>query len=549
MSFSIRYLPSLILTPGLWTLFLGACAPPQLRLPMTPRNAPTISSSHSGQPTLPPQKDPKLTALNDTDPAPHANTLRIPTLTPNGNTPLDQPPLSALKADLAQYPRTLSPVTEGVATESSLEPMPRQMNSYVQTWIDYFVEKDHARFQRYLNQGNPYRPIVETLLREAQLPSELYYLALIESGYLTGAQSRAKAVGIWQFINTTGLRYGLHINAFTDERRDPIRSTKAAAKYLRDLYNVFGSWYLAIAAYNAGEYRVLGSVLRGKNRNFWALVQSRVLPEETAHYVPKFLAALAIGEHPEKFGFTLPSSQSYPELQAVDVPSPILLRDCAQALQLTPEELLQYNPNFLQALTPPDLHHYEVWVPTQRLGDPGDRKLRLAQLQVIHPLVPRGYNFKTPTLERAAPYHIVRKGETLRQIAARYHLSPQVLAQINRPFSSHLVVGTRLRLNYPQSISAPYQNAPFHLSSLPPGVPSDVATGRPAGRLLHAQKHPQAPRPLGPWVHYQVQPGDDLKHIARRFHSSVEQIKILNALKSSRVWEGQRLKLRAQTTR
>lgn len=151
--------------------------------------------------------------------------------------------------------------------------IPVELNEHVQRWITYFTERDRERFQRFLNRGQLYRDVVENVLEENDLPAELYYLAMIESGFRTDAHSHASAVGVWQFIPGTARRYGLRIDRYVDERRDPIRATEAAAKYLRDLYNVFGSWHLAMAAYNAGEIRVLRAVFKGRTRNFWELIK------------------------------------------------------------------------------------------------------------------------------------------------------------------------------------------------------------------------------------------------------------------------------------
>jgi membrane-bound lytic murein transglycosylase D len=201
----------------------------------------------------------------------------------------------------------------------ALEAIPAEMNPSVQKWIHYFSQKDAPRFQRFLDQGHTYRDTVEALLEKNQLPRQLYYLAMIESGYSNHATSSAKAAGVWQFIPATARRYGLQINSQIDERRNPIRSTEAAILYLKDLYNVFGSWHLALAAYNAGEYRIMGAVIRGKSRDFWTLVKNRVLPLETANYIPKFLAAIKIGGNPDQYGFLNPSTK--PDAHASDQPT------------------------------------------------------------------------------------------------------------------------------------------------------------------------------------------------------------------------------------
>ena len=181
--------------------------------------------------------------------------------------------------------------------------IPFEFNKRVAEWISYFSQKDRERFQRFLDRAEPYREAVENILEENGVPSDLYYLGMIESGFVVQAKSHAKAVGVWQFMRPTGKLYGLGVDAYVDERKDPIRATEAAAKLMRDLYREFHSWYLAMAAYNAGLGRIRGAVKRGHSNDFWELVEKKVLPRETMDYVPKFLAARYIGENPDVFAF------------------------------------------------------------------------------------------------------------------------------------------------------------------------------------------------------------------------------------------------------
>lgn len=181
-------------------------------------------------------------------------------------------------------------IEEAVASSEQKIKIPVEINEHVEQWINYYTVQDRVRFQRFLNRGQLCKDIVENVLEENDLPAELYYLAMIESGYRTDAHSHASAVGVWQFIAGTAQRYGLRIDNYVDERRDPKRATEAAAKYLRDLYNVFGSWHLAMAAYNAGEIRVLRAVFKGRTRNFWELVQSKVLPKRNSQLCSKIFS-------------------------------------------------------------------------------------------------------------------------------------------------------------------------------------------------------------------------------------------------------------------
>jgi membrane-bound lytic murein transglycosylase D len=394
-----------------------------------------------------------------------------------------------------------SDTTEKSPTHPTLEAIPIEMNEHVQKWIRYFTEKDRARFQRFLNQGSQYREVVENLLDENGLPPQLYYLAMIESGYLPRATSIAKAAGVWQFIPATGKRYGLEVNHFTDERRDPIRATEAAAKYLKDLYNVFGSWYLAISAYNAGEFRIMGSVIRGKSRDFWTLVKARVLPSETADYIPKFLAAMTIGENPREYGFDEPKAEKYPNLEAVEIPSPVRLHDLAKVFNVPVEELQRINPNLTRDITPPYAKNYEIWVPEDRAKNNEAVLAQLAQLRIS----------KTPKYavrvvsEEPRHYHVVKSGETLRLIAQKYKVSPRYLKRINGLASTRLYAGTRLR-------------------------------------ITAKSYHPQTV------TRYAVRRGDNLNLIAKKFGLTVKKLKSINSIRGNALAVGQVLKIRTEGT-
>lgn len=169
----------------------------------------------------------------------------------------------------------------------------------VKKWIKYYTTTGRKTLQIHFDRGHFYKPILSKLLRQQGLPGEIYYQALIESGFSTSAVSTAKAVGVWQFINETAKRYGLRIDNYIDERKDPIRATLAAASYLNDLKNVFDSWLLAMAAYNTGESRVMNLIVRYKTRNYWALSEQTKFPKETANYIPKIVATYVIDKNPK----------------------------------------------------------------------------------------------------------------------------------------------------------------------------------------------------------------------------------------------------------
>ncbi|MFH1595750.1 MAG: transglycosylase SLT domain-containing protein [Pseudomonadota bacterium] len=182
--------------------------------------------------------------------------------------------------------------------------VPIQMNKQVKAYLVYFSTERKAVIQRYLVRSTRYLPLIKETFQEYGLPEDLAYLAMIESGFNPNAYSHAGACGMWQFIKGTGLRYGLVIDGQVDERRDPVKSTRAAAKYLSDLYKQFGSWYLAAASYNCGERRVERELRKNHHRNFWELSANRCLPTETKNYVPQMIAATIIAKNPERFGFS-----------------------------------------------------------------------------------------------------------------------------------------------------------------------------------------------------------------------------------------------------
>lgn len=364
--------------------------------------------------------------------------------------------------------------------------------------MDYFTKRDRARFQRFLDRGQKYRDVVESVLEENDLPAELYYLAMIESGYQTHAHSHASAVGVWQFIAGTGTRYGLRIDKYIDERRDPIRSTEAAAKYLRDLYNVFGSWHLAMAAYNAGEIRILRAVMKARTRNFWELIQQGVLPTETANYVPKFLAVVMIGKEPEKYGFRINSSaEPYPNLESIEIPGSIQLKTLAEKSGVSLDTLKKVNPHFLSSSTPPGSRPYEVWFPSGAASKVARVRSQLLKISGQNRRVAAA---PSPTEAASKPFHIVRRGENLSTIARKHRVSVGHLMRINSLKTTRLFVGAKLRTHAKS----------YNVSNI---------------------------------VRYKVRRGDNLTVIARKFKTSPAHIKASNRLKKSQIYIGQVLRI------
>jgi membrane-bound lytic murein transglycosylase D len=241
--------------------------------------------------------------------------------------------------------------------------VPIHMNKQVRAYLVYFSTERKSVITRYLARSTRYLPMIKKVFQEAGLPEDLAYLAMIESGYNNRAYSSAAACGMWQFIKGTGLRYGLAINSYVDERRDPEKATRAAANYLLDLYKQFGSWYLAAASYNCGEGRVQRELNQSNHKNFWELSANMCLPTETKNYVPQMIAATIIAKNPEKFGFKnvpyLPPMK-YDQAPVTETTS---LTAAAVAVNVPPDEVKDLNPELLRGITPPDARSYTLNLP------------------------------------------------------------------------------------------------------------------------------------------------------------------------------------------
>jgi membrane-bound lytic murein transglycosylase D len=259
--------------------------------------------------------------------------------------------------------------------------MPIQVNKEVRNYIYYFSTDRKEIFSRYLSRSTRYLPMIKKIFAEYGLPEDLAYLAMIESGYSNKARSVANAVGMWQFIRGTGVRYGLTINDVIDERRDPEKSTHAAAKYLLDLYKQFGSWYLAAASYNCGEGRVQREIDRNGNmKSFWDLSSNYSLPTETKNYVPQMIAATIIAKNPEKYGFRKIPYQPPLKYDVVKVTEPTSLRAAAVAAAVSYEEITALNPELLREATPSGYSAYLLKIPPGK-KEAFERNIMVARAQ------------------------------------------------------------------------------------------------------------------------------------------------------------------------
>lgn len=300
--------------------------------------------------------------------------------------------------------------------------LPIVMNESVEGYIEYFNTVIRDRFKLWLERSGRYIPVMREIFKKHGLPEDLVFVALIESGFNPYAYSRARAVGPWQFIRGTGKLYGLRIDTWVDERRDPIKSTDAAARYLKDLHEQFGSWPLAMAAYNAGENKIVRALAKAKTADFWDLQLTWYIRRETKGYVPKFMAATIIAKNPERYGFTLDYHEPL-QYDMVSVPGSANLRVIAQAAGTTYDDLKALNPELRTELTPPYSRRYSLRLPS------GTKQTFLeAYAQIL----------KERKVIRT--HYTVRRNDTLSGIAKRFGTSVSTLREVNQLPKNHLLL-------------------------------------------------------------------------------------------------------------
>ena len=309
--------------------------------------------------------------------------------------------------------------------------IPLEENKEVLDEVKSFQTREKADFLEAYKRSGLYRDMILEELRKEGLPEELSWLPLIESGFKVRALSRARALGMWQFISSTGYRFGLKRDRFVDERMDFLKSTRAAIRYLNELHSFFGDWSTALAGYNCGEIRVQ-NVIRSQRidylDNFWDLY--RQLPWETARFVPRLIATLLIINNPEKYGFVLPEPAPPLRFETVPIDQPFKLSDLAVTLGVGAAQLTALNPELRYDSTPS--YGYLLRVPVgcgERIG-----------------AVASGLPKWIPP-EAQYTWHSVRKGETLSTIAARYRTSVSAIARLNGLRSVHFIKpGQRLKI-------------------------------------------------------------------------------------------------------
>jgi len=305
--------------------------------------------------------------------------------------------------------------------------------------VSLFANRIKERFAVYLSRSGKYLDMMKGILRKKDVPEDIVFLSLIESGFNPNAYSIAHAAGPWQFIASTARRYGLEINWWKDERRDPVKSTAAAADYLKDLYGMFGSWNLAMAAYNAGEGRIMKAMKRSNADDYWDLLGTTHIRTETKEYVPRFIAASMIASNPKEFGFDEIEYHQPMSYDEVEISSPIDLAVAAECAGTTIEEIKRLNPELRRWCTPPDAERYTLRIP-EGTGDQFIEKLESIpedeRFTIGHYKVAKGDTFKSISKKTGIPADIIMSLNSMGKImplkpGSSIYIPPQELFSLD----------------------------------------------------------------------------------------------------------------------
>ena len=369
--------------------------------------------------------------------------------------------------------------------------IPLQMNQRVELALKYFQTKGRKVFTIWLERSGQYEHLIKPILREHDLPENLYYLAMIESGFNPKAFSYARASGLWQFIHATGSYYGLRSDWWFDERRDPLLATHAAAKHLKDLNDRFGDWYLALAGYNCNPKRIESNIRRYGTKDFWQLKR---LPRQTRNYIPTFIAANMIAENPEKYGFIVDKLEPV-VYDTTHISECVDLEVVAQCVDTTFDYIKKINPAVKRWCTPPGVDNFVLNVP------PGKKEI----FKTNYAQIPDGK-------KRSWVRHRVRSGETLSVIASKYGSTVGVIKSYNKIRGSMIYVNQYLLIPVPQNKNYYRYQAQYTRKSSPKRSMAKVI---PKGYKK---------------VNYMVKKGDTLGEIAEIYHTRASKIRSWNGL-------------------
>lgn len=369
----------------------------------------------------------------------------------------------------------------------------RYKKKHYDFWMNYFTKRDSKRFIRHLKNNKKYKTIVSKILKEHKLPEDLFYVALIESGFNTHIKSRASAVGPWQFIKGTADRYGLKINRYLDERRNIHKATHAAANYFKDLYNIFGSWELTLCAYNAREYRIINTIRRGNTRDYKELVKKKLIPKETIYYIPKVVAAKKLANTKFKNVGTSEWDKIHSEAKVQRVSRSFNVSKMAKKLGVKKSLLLKLNPDLRRSyIKITRRQKYNIVVPHQvNLTAEVKSSLHQAKKKFV------SESKVSKRSSRAKQTYKVRRKDNLTRIARKFNMRISELRKYNRLRGNKIYIGQKLR------------------------VPASTRNSK----------------------LYVVKKGDNLYKIARKFGVSIKKIMRANSLKRKTIFPNQKIRI------
>ncbi|MFM7016190.1 MAG: transglycosylase SLT domain-containing protein [Bacteroidota bacterium] len=479
---------------------------------------------------------------------------------------------------------------EYVARMSKIScPIPLSYNRYVKDFIDLYAYRRRALTQRVMGLSNLYFPMYEEILDKEGLPLEFKYLSIIESALNPVAVSRVGATGLWQFMYSTGIIYDLKVNSFTDDRRDPVKSTYAACKYFKDMYSIYGDWLLVIASYNCGAGNVNKAIKRsGGKKNFWEIMQ--YLPAETRSYVPAFIAVAYVMNYSREHNlYPITPAYSYFQVDTINVTKQVNFNVLASQIDLPLDVISFLNPIYKKNYIPDTEESYTLRLPTNKIALYMAKEEQILALSTpppkpVMPVASRVIVSDTTSVDsvstanldstnsdqvariqykyidkKVTKTHIVRKNESVASVAADYNMSVTDLKRMNHLRSGKLLKGQRLtvstttRVKVPvtenQAQVRPKQNSTNALagdttvkdSSLGTAtidaIPDTAVVDSTSNASILASKKPK-------YVYHLVQPGDTLWNIAKRYNGvTIEMIKNINNLRSSELKVGTKLKV------
>ena len=424
--------------------------------------------------------------------------------------------------------------------------IPLVTNSQVESYIRYFQGKGRKGFNIWLRRYVQYKDIILPILEENDLPEELIVVSMIESGFDPKAVSRAKAVGLWQFMYLTGKQYGLERTWYVDERQDIVKSTEAAARYFKDLYREFEDWYLVLASYNTGPGRVNRAVNLHETSDYWQLYS---LPKDTKNYIPYFLSSAIILKDPDKYGFKIPKSKAF-KYDEVIVKKSADLSVLAKSAETKTSTIKYLNPELRQSATPAN-EDYILKIPYGKKD----------KFYKTFNALPETERFATQKVE-----HRVKKGENLTTIASKYRVLISDLMTINNLKNDRLSIGQRLKIpvkggiysNYPEKITytvkkgdtlggiaEKYNTRASEIRKWNKMSSNNSLINIGQKLILFVGKNGSKSDDSPKRIIYTVKSGDQLGYIAEKYNTSAKKIREWNKMKpgSSAIYPGQKLVL------